>query len=495
MPDLYLNLLGVNLTVAGIAFASLLALQQAAANVAGEEAAARVWKAAGVRFSLVWMSINALLSLAAAFALNIDQASLPRWDPGIDRLLSEWPLGAAIPVSTALAITFAVRAFWSASRFASSTRAVRELLKDWQLDDVLAAPVRPSIEAVREAAVRALHHPRPFDFDLIVELACLKFGDLLQSETNDARQARAMAAFRERFLMPLAEEGLAVDRPDQAATIGRASVAILDHVPKAATGLRTQTLEVSEQILDLLLSRPSARRAITDVVEQIYHLAEIAAGARVADAFQDACWALLPIAETDPSTFLGRNGVVSVGNGDEPNRPLERLVRRLGNLADAVWGRGAVPLSNPRSWLDAAGAEAKGLTDWISKSGVQREVENLLVNLLASMTRIGINEAAAGRGESAWLTYDVPVDIAILADRSVDFDQTTRAVTRQLAHIGLSAEIAGATVSGSLLADDVAKAIGRLPVSEATWLKTEIPMAGEFIPYRAVHAAFLGRLP
>jgi hypothetical protein len=194
-------------------------------------------------------------------------------------------------------------------------------------------------------------------------------------------------------------------------------------------------------------------------------------------------------------TLLVRNGVVDVGNGDEPNRPIEHLILPLDNLAEMVWAPGGTPISNPRSWIDVAGTLAVRLATWIRGHGKQPEVEDLVVRLVASIARVGMYEAAAGRGESSWLTYDSIVDVGLMADGHPNFNHATRSASRQLALIGLEAEGSGAAVPGGMLAADVAAKIARLPASEVTWLKSEVPMAGEFIRYRAVHDAFLARLP
>jgi hypothetical protein len=42
-------------------------------------------------------------------------------------------------------------------------------------------------------------------------------------------------------------------------------------------------------------------------------------------------------------TLLVRNGVADVGNGDEPNRPIEHPILRLDNLAEMVWAPAGRP--------------------------------------------------------------------------------------------------------------------------------------------------------
>jgi hypothetical protein len=295
--------------------------------------------------------------------------------------------------------------------------------------------------------------------------------------------------------MPLAEEAVMLDRFDQAATVSRAAIGTIDSVPDAGIRFRTQTLETAEQVLEMLLAHTSARRGLTDIIEQIYQAATSAIGAGHSDAFQDACSALLPVAQADPGRWLVRAGVVRVGNGDEPDRPLEHLALRLDALAESVWGPGGTPISNPRTWVDVAQGFALGLAQWIGGHGRQPSVESLMINVMASMARVGMYEAAAGRGEGAWLTYSVLVDIALMAHGHANFSEATRAASRQLAFIGLEAEASGATVPGGSLAADIAAAIAKLPASEIAWLKSEIPSAGEFIRFRGSHAGFLGRLP
>lgn len=264
----------------------------------------------------------------------------------------------------------------------------------------------------------------------------------------------------------------------------------IDSIPDPGIGFRTQALETAEQVLEMLLANASARRGLTDVIEQIYRAAQLAIAASMSDAFQDACAALLPAARTDPGRWLVRAGVFGVGDGDEPDRPLEHLALRLDDLAEAVWAPGGTPLSNSRPWVDVAEALALGLANWIAGHGKQQEVEDFMIKVMASMARVGMHEAKAGRGDSAWLTYSAIVDIALLAHGHANFSHATRAASRQLALIGLEAEASGAMVSGGSLAADVAAAVAKLPVAEIAWVKAEVPVAGEFIPYRPSHVDF-----
>jgi hypothetical protein len=294
--------------------------------------------------------------------------------------------------------------------------------------------------------------------------------------------------------MPLADEALRVDRPDQAAVIAGASVDLLDRVPDAGLGLRTQALSAPAQVLERLVATPAARRATADAIEQVYRAAALAAASRSGRAFDDACAALLPMAGAEPGPLLVRGGVVSVGTADDPDRPVERLVARLGDLGDLAWPRRGEPLTNPRVWVETCDALARRLWVFIRTRGGQAETETLLSGLLGSMLRVGITTAGAGDGESAWLTYDTAVDIAKLTGSDISFAPMRHAILTGLAHVGLRGEASKARTGTKPLAEDVADKVRQFPPADIAWLKREVPMAGEFIDLRTEHAAFLARL-
>ncbi len=305
----------------------------------------------------------------------------------MDVVLKAWPAAATLVASTVGAVVAAVGSIIRAARLASPARVTEKLAKEWALGTLAAEP--HATASVNEAGFRALHRPRLLDFEVVLAAGTTRVAALLAEDVDDGRRAAAMSGYRDHLLMPLADEALRVDRPDQAAVVAGTSVDLLDRVPDAGLGLRTQALSAPAQVLERLVATPAARRATTKAIEQVYRAAALAAASRDAGAFDDACAALLPMAGAEVAPLLVRGGVVSAGNGDEPDRPLERLVMRLGDLGELAWPRRGDHLTNPRVWAETSDALARRLWAFVGQRGGQAEAETLLDRVLGFTLRAG----------------------------------------------------------------------------------------------------------
>jgi len=111
-------------------------------------------------------------------------------------------------------------------------------------------------------------------------------------------------------------------------------------------------LEICEGGRDLLLGRSDGCRALTSVIVDIYALTRSAISALSLDGFENGCAAFIPIAETDPDVYLRRNGRIAIGTGDDPARPIERMVELLDRISEDMWPTGEPGSRHPRVWSD-----------------------------------------------------------------------------------------------------------------------------------------------
>jgi hypothetical protein len=495
VANLYLNLLVLNVTIAGIALAALLALHQMAVGISGDEAAALVWRGRGVRASLVWMGINAALCLAASVASSVSHDLLPRWDPGIDYILEIWPAAIVAAVSSSAAWLIAVRAIYGASRLASPVTASKVLSASWTLVDFSQSSPGRNVEGAREVAIRAIHRSRPRDCDEMLRIATASIRALLHATDDVETRGAAFGAFRDSYLLPVAEEAIRIQRPDQAATASRNAMT-LAHIPMSRRGgPHDSVFDLCRQVLDLVLPEPDAKRALTSVIEDIFRQAMQSAEAGRHGDFFDACWALLPVAKSDPKPLLTRNGVVDVGGPEAANRPIERLIMRLEDLETAIWKPGDRHDIAPGPWLEVAEAQGHGLSEWIkSGKGLNPDIEELLVRDLFTIGQLAIHETLNGHGGHALEAMEAIERVARVASRSVNFERTTREATKHLAHAGLITEESGLEVRGQALAARAAALVVALGRGEAEFLKSEIPKTGEFAYERGAERRFVGRL-
>jgi hypothetical protein len=500
MTDVYLNLLVVHLTVGGIAFAAFLVLQESVANAVGDDMARVLWRNPLVRLVMFWMAADSILCLGAAMALAIRPDSMPRWDPGVDFLLSTWPVAGAFALSTIGAVALAALALLRAARMTYPTKAVAELLKAWTLGGLLASPPVRNVQTVREAAIRALQRPRPDDFDRIVAETTTKMVALLNAELGPQRRAEAIGALRHRVFSPLAEEAVRFGRADQAAAVSAAGVTLLQQVAHLDSPGRTQCLGLCEDVRDLLMRlpemSPDTRRALTDVITHIYEATRAAIAAGSGEGFEDACWAWLPIAKAKPARLLEHDRVVDIGRGDEVNRPIERLALVLQRAEENMWGAKGSSLINPRAWIEVTRELGLGLTQWLaSKPGPDMEAEALIVQVMRPVATLGINMAERRCGDEASLAIDPIADVGGASRTKPQFKELPRDAAEWLAMIGLAGEEAGTTSMSGLIAAEAAGAITRSLPLEVGYLKREIPMAGKFDRFDpAVRTMFLARL-
>ena len=494
MIEIYIALLTANLTVAGIEFAALLALHEMFASAAGEEVSRMVWRLFSVRLSLVLLAGGALLSLAAALAIAVPSDGVPRWDPGADRIAASWLAGLLISSLTVLSIGIAALGIYKASGFTRATRAAASLVATWTLGDISSESVSKSVAAVQEAALRALYRPRLADFGSIVDAANTRLVKLLASTQSDDDRASAITAYRERFLMPLAEEADMAGRPDQIAIVSSSGPRLVLGLSDLGLGSRTQALVICERAMELLLARADARRALTLVIEDIYQLASASISARSLEGFEDACAAWLPVAKSKPGRYLVRSGRVDVGLGDDPARPIERLVELLDHVREGMWGRNGPDFRHPKVWAEVVDAAVMSLIGWYKElKPANRDAEDLIVRLVQSPATLATDMAKRGRGDQGSYALD-PISHAARASR-IGFEELPRDCARWLAQIGLTAEAGSVRCSGGDLAAEVATLILESIPMEIAPLLREVQTRAEYSHFdAAVRNKFIARL-
>ena len=499
MLEYYLALLGLNVTVAGIAFAAFIALREAAEAAAGDEGAALIGRTPTLRRATVWIAVNAVACLGLSSVLATSPELLPRWDPGLDFLVQLWPVSVAVGVSSALAAGFAAWGVLRAASVSNSLGAAKTLIAKWTRGDFDEPSASRALAGAREAAMRALHRARPRDSDAIMDASAVRVAELLPGLDPKASN-RLIETYRDAFLIPVAEEAILVERPDQAARASRAATSLL-HVADPTQQPGEPVLSVSERVLDLVLGAPRGLRATASVVDDIYASGSTAIERDQPGEYFRACWAWLPFARMDPGSLLSRNGVVETGGWMDADRPLELLIERLDNLRAASYRDGAAPALDPGALLEVCEVIASGIAGMPpfkrrpdQAFGFLVGVDYELHQVVRTVVSVALDFAKAGDADRCAATLPVLRRVAAQISAAAQFARVTEEVAKDVAHVGLVAEETQLVSGSSEIANDVAAIINAMGPGVVAQLKHEISSGGQFGYSPAADQAFLARL-
>jgi hypothetical protein len=251
---------------------------------------------------------------------------------------------------------------------------------------------------------------------------------------------------------------------------------------------------LSERILDLLQDDPRAARAVCSLVGDVEAAALSALDAKDGAMFDDCCYSLIPVAERAPSVFLDRDHPVPLENVEDWDRPVQRLAAALETTRRAAWDAFETEI-NPRAWSRVAETAASALVQWLNKVGRQNwGAEMVLVGMLQSVERLGLDEARRGGGDETGWALDALETVARAAEK-VHFHELPGDVSELITHIGLEAESHNLASSSGSVAEEAAAILKRSLPGRLDGLRREVMIAGRFSHIsEPIREAFVGRL-